>query len=216
MTSAVRVLIADDHPLVRHGLTAALASDPTVEVVGEAATGTAAVRAAGTLRPDVVVMDLHMPELNGIDATRRICHAAPGLGVLILTMYEDDASLFSALRAGARGYLLKGAQQEEILTAIHAVAHGGVVFGTSVAQRVLQHFSTSAGRRAPSFPQLTEREREVLDHVAAGQDNRTIARQLDLSTKTVSNHVSTIFAKLHVDGRGEAIVQAREAGLGQG
>ena len=216
MSSAVRVLIADDHPLVRSGLTAALASEPTVEVVGEAATGTAAVRAAVTLRPDVVVMDLHMPELNGIDATRRVCDAVPGVGVLILTMYEDDASLFSALRAGARGYLLKGAEQDEILTAIRTVAHGGVVFGTAVAQRVLRHFGTAGARPPSTFPQLTDREREVLDHVAAGHDNRTIARRLDLSSKTVSNHVSNIFAKLHVDGRGEAIVRAREAGLGRG
>lgn len=215
MSDPLRVLIADDHPLVRNGLTAALAPDRSVSVIGAVATGSAAVESALLLQPDVVVMDLHMPELNGIEATRRLADKAPGIAVLILTMYEDDASLFSAMRAGARGYLLKGAEQDEIVNAIRAVAHGGAVFGTSVAQRVLDHFSSTASK-AVSFPQLTDREREVLDLVAAGLDNGAIARRLLLSAKTVSNHASAIFAKLHVEGRSQAIVRAREAGLGRG
>jgi DNA-binding NarL/FixJ family response regulator len=215
VTAALRIVVADDHPLVRSGLAAVFAADDSVEVVGQAATGAEAVEAVQLLQPDVVVMDLHMPGLNGIEATSRIRRSVPGTAVLILTMYEDDASLFAALRAGARGYLLKGAEQEEILSAMRAVAHGGVVFGTAVAQRVLEHFTT-AGSGPTSFPELTEREREVLDLVAAGFDNATIARRLSLSVKTVSNHVSNVFAKLHVDGRSQAIVRAREAGLGRG
>lgn len=215
MSTPLRVLIADDHPLVRSGLTAALAPDPSVVVLEVVGTGSAALESALRLQPDVVVMDLQMPDLNGIEVTRRITAEAPGIAVLILTMYEDDGSLFAAMRAGARGYLLKGAEQEEILSAIRAVSHGGAVFGTSVARRVLEHF-TATGSTPATFPQLTEREHEVLDLVAAGLDNAAIGRRLRLSTKTVSNHVSAIFAKLHVEGRSQAIVRARESGLGRG
>lgn len=209
------MLIADDHPLVRSGLTAALAPDSSIVVLDAVGTGSAALESALRLQPDVVVMDLQMPDLNGIEVTRRLTAEAPGIAVLILTMYEDDGSLFAAMRAGARGYLLKGAKQDEIVSAIRAVSHGGAVFGTSVARRVLAHFS-STGATPATFPQLTEREHEVLDLVAAGLDNAAIGRRLHLSTKTVSNHFAAIFAKPHVDGRPQAIVRARESGLRRG
>jgi DNA-binding NarL/FixJ family response regulator len=216
----VSVVIADDHPLVRSGLRTVLASAHGIEVVAEASTGAEAVAAAKSLLPDVVVMDLQMPQTNGIDATRQIVAATPNVAVLVLTMFEDDASVFSAMRAGARGYLLKGAEQDEIVRAIHAAAHGEAIFGPAIAQRVIDFFASpgfaSAGAmQAPAFPELTEREREVLDLIADGRSNQAIARTLTISPKTVANHVSNIFAKLHVAGRAEAIVRARDAGLGR-
>lgn len=210
----VSVVIADDHPLVRSGLRTVLAAAPGIEVVGEASTGTEAVAAARSLLPDVVVMDLQMPETNGIDATRQIVTATPNVAVLVLTMFEDDASVFSAMRAGARGYLLKGAEQDEIIRAIHAAAHGEAIFGPAIAQRVIDYFASPGAVQAPAFPELTEREREVLDLIAAGQSNQAIARTLTISPKTVANHVSNIFAKLHVADRAQAIVRARDAGMG--
>ena len=209
----VRVLIADDHPLVRQGLKAALAPMPDVEVVAEAATGTAAVREAVLHRPDVVVMDLQMPELNGIEATRELARAVPTAAVLVLTMFDDDDWVFAAMRAGARGYVLKGAEQQEIARAIAAVAAGEAIFGPAVATRLLAYFATPPAAPIP-FPELTAREREVLDLLAAGRSNHLIAERLGVSVKTVANHISAIFAKLQVADRTQAILRARDAGLG--
>ena len=213
----VRVMIADDHPLFRDGLRALLTSIDGVEVVGEAATGAEAVATAEKLQPDVVVMDLNMPETGGIEATRHIVEASPHVAVLVLTMYEDDDSVFAAMRAGARGYLLKGAGQKDVVIAIQAVAGGEAIFGPSIAKRIADYLSaprTETSARA--FPQLTERERQVLDLIASGMSNPAIATRLYLSPKTVRNHVSNIFAKLQVADRAEAIIRAREAGLGRG
>jgi DNA-binding NarL/FixJ family response regulator len=214
---AVRVLIADDHPLFRDGLRTLLASIDGLEVVGEAATGAEAVAVAEKLQPDVVVMDLNMPETGGIEATRCIVHASPHVAVLVLTMYEDDDSVFAAMRAGARGYLLKGAGQHEVVVAIQAVAGGEAIFGPSIAKRIT-HYLSAPRTETPAqvFPQLTEREREILDLIASGMSNPAIATRLYLSPKTVRNHVSNIFAKLQVADRAEAIIRAREAGLGRG
>jgi DNA-binding NarL/FixJ family response regulator len=209
----IRVLIADDHPLVRQGLQAALAPLPEVEVVAEAATGSAAIREAVLHQPDVVVMDLQMPDLNGIDATRELARAVPSAAVLILTMFDDDDWVFAAMRAGARGYVLKGAEQHEIARAIMAAAAGEAIFGPAVASRVLAYFAAPPVMPVP-FPELTVREREVLDLIAAGRNNRQIAGQLGLSAKTVANHISAIFAKLQVADRTQAILRARDAGLG--
>ncbi|MEV0200697.1 response regulator transcription factor [Nonomuraea sp. NPDC050691] len=212
----IRVLLADDHPVYRDGLAVLLGSIPGVDVVGTAATGREAVERAAALQPDIVVMDVTMPDLDGIEATRRVVADSPHIGVLMLTMSEEDATLFAAMRAGARGYLLKGANQAEIVRAIQAVAHGEAIFGPSVARRVAEYFSTPAP--APDetmFPQLTPREREILSLIAAGRSNPQIASALFLSPKTVRNNVSNIFAKLHVADRTEAIVRARDAGLGR-
>jgi DNA-binding NarL/FixJ family response regulator len=212
----LRVLIADDHPIVRDGLRLLLGSLPDVEVVGEAATGAEAVTTAATLEPDVVVMDLHMPELNGIEATRRLVRAHPDLGVLVLTMFDDDDSDFAAMRAGARGYLLKDGDQTEIVRAVRAVASGEAIFGPAVATRMLGYFAAAKPAAVlPAFPELTEREREVLELIAQGLSNTEITRQLVVSPKTVRNHISNIFAKLQVADRAQAIVRAREAGLGR-
>jgi DNA-binding NarL/FixJ family response regulator len=212
----LRVLIADDHPIVRDGLRLLLGSQPDVEVVGEAASGTAAVAAAASLQPDVVVMDLHMPELNGIEATRQVVRSQPSVAVLVVTMFDDDDSVFAAMRAGARGYLLKDAPQGEILRAVRAVASGEAIFGPAVATRVLGYFAAAKPAYViPAFPELTGREREVLELIAQGHSNAEITRRLVVSPKTVRNHISNIFAKLQVADRAQAIVRAREAGLGQ-
>lgn len=210
----LRILLADDHPLFRDGLKALLASVTDAEVVGEAATGAEAVATALELQPDVVVMDLYMPELNGIEATRRIVETSPHVGVLVLTMNEDDDAVFAAMRAGARGYLLKGSKQAEILHAIQAVGSGEAVFGPAIARRLIEYFSSSPSGPPQAFPQLTTREREVLELIAQGESNAAIARRFTLSQKTVRNHVSNIFNKLQVVDRAQAIVKAREAGLG--
>ncbi|HET7352360.1 MAG TPA: response regulator transcription factor [Marmoricola sp.] len=211
----VRVLVVDDHPLYREGLVGAIATMAGKEVVGEAGDGEEAVRLAAELQPDVVVMDLHMPGMNGVDATRAVTARHPEVAVLVLTMLEGDDSVFAAVRAGARGYLLKGADRAEINRALDAVAHGEVVFSASIASRVLAYFAGGGGTAAATpFPQLTEREREILDLVARGLTNAEIARRLVVSDKTVRNHVSNVFAKLHVSGRAEAVARARDAGLG--
>lgn len=213
---SLRVTIADDHPVFRDGLRALLSSLPDVEVVGEASTGEEAVTLAQHLHPDVVVMDLNMPDVSGIEATRRIIEDDPHANVLMLTMFEDNDSVFAAMRAGARGYLVKGSNQTEIIRAIEAVGAGEAVFGAPIAQRMIEYFSTArieSGETA--FPQLTDRERQVLDLIAQGNSNQAIAQSLVLSPKTVRNHVSNIFAKLQVADRAEAIVRAREAGLGR-
>ncbi|MEV0609112.1 response regulator transcription factor [Polymorphospora rubra] len=214
----LRVLVADDHPVYRDGLRMMLTSTGTVDVVGAAADGVEAVELAAELRPDVVVMDLQMPRLDGIEATRRVLADAPSTGVLVLTMHDGDESVFAAMLAGARGYLLKGANQDEILRAITAVAGGEVIFGPALAARVSSYFATlaTASRAdADPFPQLTAREREVLGLIAGGLSNRQIADRLFLSPKTVRNNVSNVFTKLQVADRAQAIVRAREAGLGR-
>lgn len=206
------VLIADDHPVFRDGLRALLSS-VGIDVVGEAGSGREAVDMTRSLDPDVVVMDLHMPDMNGIEATRHISASGIRSKVLVLSMLEDDDSVFSALRAGAAGYVLKDAGQEEIIRAIHAVADGEAIFSGGIAKRVLDQASRpSAGSSA--FPQLTARENEILEWIARGAGNSEIARKLFLSEKTIRNNVSNILTKLHVSGRSEAIVKAREAGFG--
>jgi len=216
MTDApIRVLIADDHPIFRDGLASLLEPLPGIEVVGRAKDGADAVAQAREQRPDVVIMDIQMPVLNGIDATRQIVAAEPGTGILVITMGEDDSTVFAAVRAGARGYLLKGAEQAEIVRAITTVHGGGVVFGASLASKIVHAFRPSPAPEAVPFPQLTEREREVLDLIAAGRSNGQIAAALFLSPKTVRNNVSTILTKLQATDRPTMIVQARDAGLGQ-
>jgi len=214
VTDPVRVLIADDHPLFRDGLTALLTDGPDTELAGTATSGTEAVDLARDTQPDVVVMDLHMPGLNGIEATRRIVADSPHIAVLVLTMFDDDDSIFAALRAGARGYLLKGADRDQIRCAIHAAANGEIIFGADLAAKMLGYF-TATPAPAPVFPQLTDREREVLELVAQGRHNAAIATRLGLSQKTIRNHVSNILTKLQVADRAQAIVQARDAGLGR-
>jgi DNA-binding NarL/FixJ family response regulator len=213
---AIRVLIADDHGIVREGLRAVLGPEADMEVVGEAATGIEAIERATELRPDVILMDIQMPQVNGIDATRRILDANPRVGVVVLTMFEDDDSVFSAMRAGARGYVLKGAPPSQILKVVRAVAGGEAYFGPEIAKRLMDFFS--APKPLPpseTFPELTTREREILDFIAQGHSNAKIAGRLFLSPKTVGNHISHIFTKLQVADRAHAIVRAREAGLGR-
>jgi DNA-binding NarL/FixJ family response regulator len=212
----VRTLIADDHPHFRDGLRALFLSAPDIEVVGEAADGEEAVKLAARLQPDVILMDLNMPGTGGIEATRRILHTSPHISVLVISMYEDDDSVFAALKAGARGYLLKGALKAEILRAIRSVTSGEAIFGPAIARRLMNYFSAPRPD-APkeTFPELTEREREILALIARHQTNPEIAHRLHLSQKTVRNHVSNIFTKLQVADRGQAIIRAREAGLGR-
>jgi DNA-binding NarL/FixJ family response regulator len=215
----LRVLLADDHPLFREGLAAVLSTRPEIEVVGEAATGPEAVAQALALLPDVVLMDIQMPGMSGIEATRRIVHASPHVGVIMLTMLEDDDSVFAAMRAGARGYVLKGAGKAEVLRTLEAVARGEALFGPAIARRLVSFFGALGAHSAGpplAFPELTEREREVLHHIAQGLNNAAIAERLTLSPKTVGNHISNIFSKLQVADRAEAIVRARDAGLGRG
>jgi len=213
--STIRILIADDHALVREGLRAVLGSEPDMEVVGEAATGKEVLERAAELRPDVILMDIQMPGINGIEASRRILDASPKVGVVVLTMFEDDESVFSAMRAGARGYVLKGAHPSEILKVLRAVAGGEAYFGPEIARRLVDFFSTpKPPSPAVAFPELTAREREILDLIARGHNNAAIAARLFVSPKTVGNHISHIFTKLQVADRAQAIIRAREAGLG--
>jgi DNA-binding NarL/FixJ family response regulator len=213
----IRILIADDHPLFRDGLRWLLASVPDTEVVGEASTGDEVITLAATLQPDVILMDIKMAGVNGIEATRRILHTSPHIGILVLTMLEDDDFVFAAMRAGARGYLLKGASQTETLRAIRAVANGEAIFSPGIAQRLIGFFATSPSATPPQvFPELTDREREVLVLITQGRTNPEIANQLVLSLKTVRNHVTNIFSKLQVADRAQAVIRAREAGLGSG
>ncbi len=211
----VRVVVADDHPVVRNGLRALLGSLPGIDVVATAANGEDAVREAVLHRPDVVVMDMAMPGMDGVTATKRLSAAAPEVAVLILTMFEEDHSLLAAMRAGARGYVLKGAEQEEIERAVRGVAAGEAIFGPGVAEKLLGHVATAQPAPPEPFPELTPRERQVLDAIAAGLTNSAIAVRFGLSAKTVGNHISNIFAKLQVADRTQAAIRARDAGLGR-
>jgi Response regulator containing a CheY-like receiver domain and an HTH DNA-binding domain len=210
----IRVLIADDHPVFRSGLQTLVEESATLELAGEAADGEQAVARCLQDTPDVVLMDIRMPGMSGIEATRRILAHDATVGVLMLTMLEDDTSVFAAMRAGARGYVLKGAAPEEIIRAVTAVAAGEVILGAAIAARARELFQTGVHRAAQPFPALSAREHDILDLLAAGHSNGVIAERLALSEKTVRNNVSNIFAKLLVSDRPTAIVRAREAGLG--
>jgi DNA-binding NarL/FixJ family response regulator len=210
----IRVLIADDHPVFRSGLRTLVEESPGLTFTAEAANGEQAVSACAELAPDVVLMDIRMPGISGIDATRRIASEHPSVGVLILSMLEDDTSVFAAMRAGARGYVLKGAAPDDIVRAITAVAAGEVILGAAIAARISDFFQSSPRQTAKPFPTLSSREHDILNLIAAGQGNSAIAERLALSEKTVRNNVSNIFAKLQVTDRPSAIVRAREAGLG--
>ena len=213
--SRIRVLVADDHAGFRDGLVALLGSDPGVEVVGEAGHGREAVRKAVELSPDVVLMDLQMPGVNGIEATRQILKERPRVGVLVLTMFEDDDSVVSAMRAGARGYVLKSERPSEVLEILRSVAGGEARFGPEIARRLTGFLREPEADPSRAFPELTAREREILDLIARGHDNTGISTRLYLSPNTVRNHISRVFAKLGVANRAQAIVRAREAGLGR-
>ena len=213
MSESIRVMIADDHPVFRDGLASLLEPLPGIEVVARASDGAEAVALAAEHRPDVIVMDVQMPEVNGIEATRRIVASDGDVGILVITMGEDDGTVLSALRAGARGYLRKGAEQDEIVRAIVTVHGGGVVFGASLAARIAELLAPAARPERP-FPELTERETEILDRIAAGRNNAQIAAELYLSPKTIRNNVSSILAKLQATDRAEIIIRARDAGLG--
>lgn len=213
----VRILVVDDHNLFRQGLIALLEAAPETAVVGEAGTGKEAIAQAKKLKPDVILMDIQMPDMNGIEATRRVLADLPDAGVIMLTMLEDDDSLFAAMCAGARGYILKGADTAEVLAAVQAVAEGQALFGPAVAGRLTAFFQKGGQMEAAvvPFPELTDRERKVLNLIAQGISNSDIANRLHITTKTVSNHISNIFNKLQVADRANAIVKAREAGLGR-
>ena len=212
----IRIIIADDHTLLRDGLKALFASVPDIEVIGEAETGAGVITIADQLQPDVILMDIQMPGINGIQATRQIVEKHPDIGVIVVTMYKDDDSVFAAMRAGARGYILKGADQEEMLRAIRSVARGEAMFGPEIATRLVNFFSSAPADLSPqAFPDLTNREHEVLELIAQGLNNQAIASRLSISQKTVRNHISNIFNKLQVVDRAQAIVKAREAGLGK-
>jgi DNA-binding NarL/FixJ family response regulator len=214
-TELLRVLIADDHPLFRHGIVALLSATPDMEVVGEASTGEEAVSLAAALQPDLVLMDIQMPGVNGVEASRQILRQSPQVRILMVTMFEDDASVFTAMRAGARGYVLKDTEKAELLRAIRVVGSGEAIFSPAIATRLLEFFSAPHPPLAPqAFPELTEREREILDLIAQGRNNAEIASRLVLSPHTVRNYVSSIFSKLQVADRAQAIVRAREEGLG--
>lgn len=211
----LRLMIADDHPLFRKGMRTLLGPVPDFEILGEATTGAEAIERAAELQPDVILMDLQMPEGSGIAATREILQAHPAIRILVVTLFEDDDSVFMALRAGARGYILKDADEDEMIRAIRAVGAGEAIFSPAVATRVLTYFSNArTDLPAQVFPSLTDREREILHQIARGRSNPAIARELSIAPKTVANHVSNIFGKLQVADRAEAIIRAREAGLG--
>ncbi|UCE01198.1 MAG: response regulator transcription factor [Chloroflexota bacterium] len=213
--STIEIIIADDHTLLRDGLRALFSSVPDIEVIGEAETGEEVINKAAELQPNVILMDIQMPGINGIQATRQIVNANPHIGVIVVTMYKDDDSVFAAMRAGARGYILKGADQEEMLRAIRAVAQGEALFGPDIATRLMSFFTKpKPGGQTQVFPELTSREHEVLDLIAQGLNNHEIASRLVISDKTVRNHISNIFNKLQVVDRAQAIVKARQAGMG--
>ncbi len=217
----IRVLIVDDHALFRDGVRAILRAAPDVEVVGEAANGRAALQKAESLAPDVILMDIQMPDMTGLEATRQILGQRPGIGIIMITMLEDDDSLFAAMRAGARGYVLKGADKAEMLKSIRAVANGEAIFGPAIASRLagfFQKVSVAAQEKdGPEvFSELTAREYEILELIALGRNNQEIAGQLHIAIKTVSNHISNIYNKLQVADRAQAIILAKDAGINKG
>lgn len=214
MSETIRILLADDHTLFRDGLRALFASVSDIEVAGEAATGEEAISLAEELQPDVILMDIQMPGVNGVEATRQIVQTSPHIGVIVLTMFEDDDSVFAAMRAGARGYVLKGADQEEMLRAIRAVSHGEALFGPAIATQLTRFFNAAQTPVVSAFPDLTDREREVLQLLAQGLTNQEIASRLVITVKTVRNHLSNIFSKMQVADRVQAIIRARDAGMG--
>lgn len=210
----LRILIVDDHPVFRFGLSSLIASLPDMTVVGEATSGESAIEETTKLKPDIILMDINMPGMNGIEATRHILKDHPETGILVITMFDDD-SVFNAMQAGARGYLLKGADPEETIRAIQAVASGEAIFSPKVAMRLITYFSKQQPKTpTAAFPELTQRESEVLELIARGLTNQAIAEELVLSQKTVRNHVSNIFSKLQVTDRAQAIIRARQAGMG--
>ena len=210
-----RVLVVDDHPMYRDGLTLTLAASPDFEPAGEDGDGETAIELATQTRPDIVLIDLRLPGLSGIEATRRIVAANPSILVVVVSMLDDEDSIFAAMRAGARGYLLKGADRDELLSALRAVVHGEVIFGAAIARRVMAFFAGQPpSAAAMAFPELTDRERDILERLARGDGNQAIAQWFGLSDKTVRNHVSSILNKLQVADRSAAIVRARDAGLG--
>jgi DNA-binding NarL/FixJ family response regulator len=212
----MRILLVEDHPMFREGLARMLESVEEFEVVGAAVTGEEAVQLAQRLRPNIILMDLNLPKMSGIEATKQIIQKHPETGILVLTMYDDDSSVFAAMRAGARGYLLKEANRNEIIRAIQAVGDGEAIFSPSIARRMMYYFEAKSKQaQVDVFPQLTEREREVLDYIARGENNAEIASVLVLNQKTIRNHVSNILSKLHASDRSHAIIMAREAGLGK-
>ena len=214
-TDPLSVLVADDHPFFRDGLRSLLTSSPDTELIGEASTGEEAISLAAELQPDVILMDIQMPGMGGIEATRRIVEDNPNVRVLVVTMFEDDGTVFRAMRAGARGYMLKGANYAEMLRAIRAIGNGEAIFSPQVAVRLADYFASIRPAAQPQvFPELSDREREILDLIAQGHKNPEIAKRLYLSPKTVRNHVSNILSKLQVADRTQAIIRAREAGLG--
>jgi DNA-binding NarL/FixJ family response regulator len=211
----LRVLLADDHPVFRHGLRDLLEDIDDLQVVGEASGGEEVVRLAQDTQPDVVLMDVKMPGMSGIEASRRVHEVCPSAHILILTMFQDDGTVFAAMRAGARGYVLKDADKDDLLRAVQSVGRGEAIFSPAVATRVLDYFSGATGSiPRESFPMLTDRERDLLQLLARGQSNAEIAVDLGLTSKTVSNYVSSILTKLQVADRAQAILRAREAGLG--
>jgi DNA-binding NarL/FixJ family response regulator len=216
LADVITVVLVDDQELMRVGFRMVLGAQPDMKIVGEAGNGRAAVELVEALRPDVVLMDVRMPGIDGVDATRRIRKAVPDTAVLVLTMYDEDATVFTAMQAGARGYLLKGAEQDEITDAIRAVVRGQAIFGAAIASRMLEHFANPPGAAAPDdpFPELTAREKEILELLAHGRRTAEIASALHLSPKTVSNNLTTIFTKLEVSDRTAAVIRARERGLG--
>ena len=209
----IRLLIADDHPFYRQGVRGMLGGISELEVIGEAATGDEAVVQAATLQPEVILMDLKMPGMNGIEATRRILATSPHMKILVVTMFEDDDSVFAAMRAGARGYVLKDADQDELLRAVTAISRGEAIFSPSIAERLIHYFAALPPASALAFPDLTSRERDILHLIARGASNAAIAKHFTVSLKTVQNHVSNIFSKLQVADRAQAIERARNAGL---
>lgn len=214
MSRPVRVVVADDHPLFREGLRSLIVDSPEVDLVGVASDGDEVVEVALRERPDVIVMDLKMPGRSGVEATRAICRAFPSVAVLVLTMVDEDGSVFAAMRAGARGYVLKGAGPDEILRSILVVADGEAIFGPAVAARLTAFFAAEPGSAVTAFPELTARERDILALMATGAANAAIATRLGLTEKTVRNNVSNVFAKLRVADRAAAVARARDAGLG--
>ncbi len=213
--SSLTILIADDHPLFRKGMRALLESFPDSECVGEAKNGREAIELATKLQPDVVLMDLQMPNGGGLAATRELNNRCPHIRILVVTLFEDDDSVFAALRAGARGYILKDTDEDEMMRALRAVSEGEAIFSPAIATRLIDYFATTRTQIPQEvFPELTEREREILTHIARGETNAAIADSLTISLKTVRNHVSNIYSKLHVADRAQAVIRARKAGLG--